>query len=325
MFFKTLYYMIKPLLPRSTQLIIRRLLIKLKMNRVKNIWPINEVSSKKPVNWPGWPEGKDFAFILTHDVETSRGLDRCQLLAKIDKSYGFKSSFNIVPYKYPISPSTLSWLKIEGFEVGVHDYNHDGKLYRSKLLFNQRAEKINLCLKEWNVNGFRSAAMHHNLEWIADLNILYDCSTFDTDPFEPQPDPINTIFPFCYQHKNSKRCYVEIPYTLPQDFTLFVIMKEIDNSIWERKLKWISENKGMATVIVHPDYINFDSSKPNRVDEYSLKLYVNFLDHIRNVYKDRYWNPLPNELAEYIKKMKSMNRYFQNSTFNQTQVLSTGI
>ena len=28
------------------------------------------------------------------------------------------------------------------------------------------------------------------------LNIAYDASTFDTDPFEPQPDGVNTIFPF---------------------------------------------------------------------------------------------------------------------------------
>lgn len=323
MFLKAIYYMIKPLIPRSTQLAIRRFIIKFKLNKVKNIWPINEISSKQPVNWPGWPEGKDFAFILTHDVETSIGLDRCQALAEIDKSYGFKSSFNIVPYKYPISPSILSWLKIEGFEVGVHDYNHDGKLYRSKLLFDERAKMINQCLKEWNVNGFRSAAMHHNLEWISDLNILYDSSTFDTDPFEPQPDPIDTIFPFCYKQKNSNRCYVEVPYTLPQDFTLFVIMRERDCSVWERKLKWISEKKGMATVIVHPDYINFDSNKPNGVDEYSINLYVNFLEHIRNVYKDRYWNPLPNELATYIKQIESRNQYHKKSAFNQAQALST--
>jgi len=25
--------------------------------------------------------------------------------------------------------------------------------------------------------------MHHNLEWIGELNVKYDLSTFDTDPF----------------------------------------------------------------------------------------------------------------------------------------------
>ena len=38
-------------------------------------------------------------------------------------------------------------------------------------------------------------SMHHNLEWIKDLDIEYDASTFDTDPFEPQADGVGTIFP----------------------------------------------------------------------------------------------------------------------------------
>jgi hypothetical protein len=38
--------------------------------------------------------------------------------------------------------------------------------------------------------------MLRNLDWLGDLNIQYDGSTFDTDPFEPQPDGAGTIFPF---------------------------------------------------------------------------------------------------------------------------------
>jgi hypothetical protein len=35
-----------------------------------------------------------------------------------------------------------------------------------------------------------SSFMHHNLKWLASLNIKYSISTFDTDPFEPQPDGV---------------------------------------------------------------------------------------------------------------------------------------
>ena len=38
--------------------------------------------------------------------------------------------------------------------------------------------------------------MHHNLDWISELEIDYDMSTFDTDPFEPMPQGAGTIFPF---------------------------------------------------------------------------------------------------------------------------------
>ena len=52
---------------------------------------------------------------------------------------------------------------------------------------------------------------------------------------------------------------MEIPYTLPQDFTLFVIRDKDAPS--GRKTEMDCRKGGMATVIVHPDYINFDTAK----------------------------------------------------------------
>ncbi|NLW33610.1 MAG: hypothetical protein GXY77_19360 [Fibrobacter sp.] len=298
----SLYYSLKPGLPRFVQLAIRRTVIKLRTKYSRNIWPINESCGDPPSGWQGWPDGKQFAFVLTHDVESQRGLERIKQLAEIDREYGFKSAFNIVPCKYPVPEETRSWLLDNGFEIGVHDYNHDGKLYNSEKIFNERAQIINSILKKWNVTGFRSAAMHHNLEWIAKLDIDYDCSTFDTDPFEPQPDGVNTIFPYWYQSEITGKGFVEIPYTLPQDFTLFVLKKEKDCSIWKEKLEWIAEKGGMATVIVHPDYIFLNDKKKHSVDEYSSELYIQFLEHIKSHYKNLYWNALPGKLSEYIKK-----------------------
>ena len=74
--------------------------------------------------------------------------------------------------------------------------HHDGKLFRSRDIFRTHAVRINQYLREWGAVGFRSAFMLHNLDWLCDLNVLYDASSFDTDPFEPQPDGVNTIFPF---------------------------------------------------------------------------------------------------------------------------------
>jgi len=298
---RDLYYFIKPILLRRLQIAVRRAILKKKLPHVQGIWPINETAGTTPVNWNGWPEGKKFALLITHDVETSRGMNRCRELAKLDLKYGIKSSFNIVPCKYTVPITTVRWLQNQGFEVGVHDYNHDGKLYRSRKIFDRRAAIINRYLKEWNATGFRSAAMHHKLDWISTLDISYDCSTFDTDPFEPQPDGVNTIFPYWYQNPITEKEFVEIPYTLPQDFTLFVIKGDKDCSIWKEKLKWIAEKGGMATVIVHPDYINFDTLGKKRFDEYQKELYSEFLNYINEEYKGQFYNPLPGELASFIK------------------------
>ena len=106
--------------------------------------------------------------------------------------------------------------------------------------------------------------MHHNLEWIHDLDIEY-ASTFDTDPFEPQSDGVGTIFPFWVSGNSNQKGYVELPYTLPQDFTLFILMKEKNIDIWKQKLDWIAENGGMALVNTHPDYMNFDEADPGEI------------------------------------------------------------
>ena len=306
---RDLYYFIKPILLRRLQIAVRRAILKKKLPHVQGIWPINETAGTTPVNWNGWPEGKKFALLITHDVETSRGMNRCRELAKLDLKYGIKSSFNIVPCKYTVPITTVRWLQNQGFEVGVHDYNHDGKLYRSRKIFDRRAAIINRYLKEWNATGFRSAAMHHKLDWISTLDISYDCSTFDTDPFEPQPDGVNTIFPYWYQNPSKEKGFVEIPYTLPQDFTLFVIKGDKDCTIWKEKLKWIAEKGGMATVIVHPDYINFDILGKKRFDEYQKELYSEFLNYINKEYKGQFYNPLPGELASFIKSGATTKRF----------------
>jgi hypothetical protein len=77
-----------------------------------------------------------------------------------------------------------------GFEVGVHDLKHDGRLYWSRREFKQRAARINHYLAEWGAVGFRSAFMLRKLDWLHELGIGYDASSFDTDPFEPQPERV---------------------------------------------------------------------------------------------------------------------------------------
>jgi hypothetical protein len=140
--------------------------------------------------------------------------------------------------------------------------------------------------------------MLHNLDWLHDLKIKYDSSTFDTDPFEPQPEGVGTIFPFWVSQDGKKDGYVEIPYTLPQDHSLFVIMQEKTIHIWEKKLDWISAKGGIALLITHPDYMNFGGAGRS-IDEYPVNLYAEFLEYVTSRYRGKYWNPLPKEMARF--------------------------
>ena len=255
------FYCLKPLIPRSAQLFLRRNLVRLREKKYRDIWPIDERAALPPPVWSGWPEGKRFALILTHDVDTKRGAERCHDLANLEESLGFRSSFNFVPERYNVPSHLRHDLTKKGFEIGVHDLNHDGKLYSSEKIFKERAIRINKYLEEWESVGFRSASMHHNLEWLHRLKIKYDASTFDTDPFEPQSDGMCTIFPFWKAKFSGNEGYLETPYTLPQDFTLFILMRKKNIEIWKNKLDWIVKNGGMALLNTHPDYMNFGYSK----------------------------------------------------------------
>lgn len=294
-----MYYLIKPAIPRFAQISLRRALVGIQLRRYEGVWPINSIAGQKPADWPGWPEGKKFGLLLTHDVDTAVGQGNCLQLKNLEKGLGFRSCFNFVPERYPVSSEVLKHLAESGFEIGVHGLNHDGKLYKSRDVFTERATKINHYLREWGAVGFRSPAMHHNLEWIHELNIKYDTSTFDTDPFEPQSDGVGTIFPFFVKSRIESKGYFELPYTLPQDFTLFVLMRNCDIEIWKKKLDWIAECGGMAMINTHPDYMNF-GDLPNGDDEYSCERYSEFLGYVKKQYQGDYCNLLPSELVSYL-------------------------
>jgi hypothetical protein len=307
--FNRIYYEIKPAIPRSLQIALRKLIVPLVAKRYPDSWPINEKASTPPAEWKGWPNNKKFALVLTHDVETTKGEGRCLELMKLDKEEGFKSAFYFVPGRGREIATIIPVLKKNGFEVGVHDLFHDGKLFRSRAIFQKSALLINRFLSKWEAVGFRAGAMHHNLDWIHDLNILYDSSTFDADPFEPQPDSIATIFPSMIKNPISGKQYIELPYTLPQDFTLFVLMRKKNIDIWKKKLDWIAAQGGMAMVITHPDYMHFKKNK-SAVNEYCADYYVDFLAYVKQKYADLFWHVLPSEIARYVISTDLASRSF---------------
>jgi glycosyltransferase involved in cell wall biosynthesis len=141
--------------------------------------------------------------------------------------------------------------------------------------------------------------MQHRLGWLHQLDIEYDCSTFDTDPFEPEPDGVGTIFPFWVPRPNGSG-YVELPYTLVQDFNLFIVLREPNIDIWKKKLDWIVARGGMALITTHPDYMAFDGKQPAR-DEYPVHHYQEFLRYVRDKYDGMFWTATPREVARYYR------------------------
>ena len=245
---------------------------------------INKYADK----WAGlkYKGENDCAVVLTHDVEEQHGFNFIPDLLEMENGFGLRSSWNIVPYKYKIDEKILRVIRESGHEIGIHGYNHDGKLFYSEKLFNERVPYINEALNKYGAVGFRSPQVHRNLAWLQKLNILYDASCFDYDPFQPFPGGTGSIWPFI----SGK--FVELPYTLPQDHTMFYVLKQKNISIWRNKIDWIAKKKGVILIITHPDYLR---------EKQHLELYKELLIYLKN--NKKAWFCTPREMAEWWKKM----------------------
>lgn len=297
------YYSVKPFVPKGLRWTLRRRRAAGILRRSRSIWPIHEAAGATPPGWPGWPEGKRFAFVLTHDVEGPDGVDKVRPLAELEMKHGFRSCFNFIPEGgYRVPDELRDWLTGQGFEVGVHDLHHNGKLYQSREGFSTKARRINRYLADWKAGGFRSGFMLRELDWLHELEIDYDCSTFDTDPFEPQPEGAHTIFPYWIPKADggAGEGYAELPYTLPQDSTLFLLLEEADASIWEDKTDWLIERGGMVLVNVHPDYMHFSGGGNGMT--FPADRYERLLRKIREGHADDAWHVLPRDVASFVRR-----------------------
>lgn len=232
-----------------------------------------------------YPNSYSCAVVLTHDVEEEHGFNYIPKVIELESKYGFKSSWNIVPYKYRIDEGIIKLIQESGHEIGIHGYNHDGKLYYSEKIFNYRAKFINEAIKKYNAVGFRSPQVHRNLDWLQKLDILYDASCFDYDPFQPFPGGTGSIWPFVVGK------FVELPYTLPQDHTLFYVLKVKNIQIWKKKVEWLKQNSGMILALTHPDYL---------IEKKNFHHYEELLKILSSI--ENAWFCLPREITNWFRK-----------------------
>lgn len=300
------YQFVRPILPANLRAILRTKLLSKGQIQFTLNWPVEdhyvwfmfEVATQLMVrnhldvipHISFWPSGKRFAFVITHDIETGLGQNFVRKIAALDEKYGFRSSFNFIPEKYPVDLNLISELKERGFEVGVHGLKHDGMLFSSRVVFDERVKKINQYLKQWDAVGFRSPMTHRNPEWMQALEVEYDSSFFDTDPYEPIPGGTMSIWPFQLGR------FVELPYTLVQDHTLMVTLGETTPRLWLEKVDFIKQYCGMALVNAHPDYL---------LTPTHLMIYEDFLRQMSQM--NDYWHALPRDVARWWKKRAQFN------------------
>jgi peptidoglycan/xylan/chitin deacetylase (PgdA/CDA1 family) len=240
-----------------------------------------------PVPWIApWPEPYRWAIVLSHDVERRRGYEGLHLLADIELGLGYTSSWNFVPERdYEVEPEQLDRLRADGFEIGLHGLRHDGKDLESRTTFEQRLPAMRGYAERWGAVGFRSPATHRDWELMPLLGLEYDSSSPDTDPFEPQSGGCCTWWPFF------NRDLVEVPITLTQDHTAFVILERRDDALWREKADFLRDRGGMALLLTHPDYM----AEPGLLD-----LYRGFL--ARYADDPTAWKASPRDVASWWRR-----------------------
>jgi len=187
---------------------------------------------------PTWPDGRDWALVLTHDVETAAGLAAIGPLRRLEERYGYRSSWNLVPERYRTPDDLVHSLGAGGHEIGVHGLRHDGRDLASLRLLRRRLPRIRAAAERWGAVGFRAPATQRRWDWMPLLGFDYDSSYPDTDPYEPQAGGCCTWLPFFNGD------LVELPITVPQDHTVFEILGNEDESIWVEKIEFLRSRAG---------------------------------------------------------------------------------
>jgi hypothetical protein len=240
-----------------------------------------------------WPNSQSSCAVMTHDVESIKGRDFCSALMDMDDAYGIKASFQVIPEgRYPVPENFLDSIRQRGFEITVHDLNHDGHLYRNHAQFLKRAKKINAYIKQFQTEGFRAGALYRKQAWYQALDCSYDMSVPNTGRFDPQPGGCCTVMPYFVDN------ILEIPVTTTQDYTLFHILNDYSIDTWKRQTDQIMEMHGLMSFIVHPDYI---------LQARARNCYESLIHHLNHLRQTRgVWITTPAELNRWWRQRTSM-------------------
>jgi hypothetical protein len=297
------YYVAKPVIPRPAQLAFRRRYARIQSQSDFPRWPVED-SLHDLYSWllavladvrggllpwiDTWPGGRAWALVLTHDVETEVGYRNIHLLRDVERAAAFRSSWNFVPERYRVEESVLRALREEGCEIGVHGLRHDGRDVGSWREFERRRPAIRAYADRWAAVGFRAPATQRVWTWMPLLGFDYDSSYTDTDPYEPQPGGCCSYLPFFNEQQ------VELPITLPQDHTLFVVLQQPDAEVWLHKARHLRRRGGMALVLAHPDYA---------ADPRVATAWLDLVEEFRG--DGTVWQALPSEVADWWRRRAS--------------------
>jgi hypothetical protein len=294
------YYRVRPFLPRRLQIAMRRFVSRAQARTTFPAWPVEPTLhdlydvmlgllaelAQCPIPYIApWPKPYSWAFVLTHDVETQVGCANVEPIMRLEHERGLRSSWNFVPRRYEVEDRLVRRLQLDGYEIGVHGLYHDGRDLESRAMLERRLPAIRDAARRWGAVGFRAPALRRSHDLMPLLGFEYDSSYPDTDPHGPDGGGCCSWLPYFIDD------LVELPVTLPQDHTLFEILRHGDGSLWLEKSRYLRGRGGMAVLITHPDYL---------LDHRRVDAYRSLLDELAG--DATAWKPLPREVSAWWRR-----------------------
>jgi len=303
------YYAVRPYLPTSVRKHLQRAALRGWDRAQFPRWPIDQTvdqlfdrvmaeviraNSGDPVPFIWfWPDGRSGCATMTHDVETEVGRDFCSKLMDLDDSFHIKSSFQVIPEgRYEVHDEFLTEMRERGFEINVHDFNHDGDLFTDREEFLRRVARINDYGRKFKAVGYRSGVLYRNLDWYEFFEYSYDMSVPNVGHLDPQRGGCCTTKPYFIGK------ILEIPVVATQDYTLFNILGQYSMDLWDQQFDLVLQQNGLISFIVHPDYL---------LDERAREVYTALLQRMAEHRKRaNLWTPLPKELNDWWRNRNEM-------------------
>ncbi len=241
---------------------------------LKFLLALNKNKGTQPTDFPGHPIEQGFELLhylycnnggtaswessvsgqifLTHDIDTRGGFEWALKTAAREKKYGFRSLWNVVGNLYKIDYDALDELRKDGFEIGLHGYNHDNKdAFLSEDALRKRFDRCKPLIERYGMKSYRSPSWLRTpmlFDVLKDY-ISTDFSRLDSDILCPGGQG-GCLWTKGFEYGG----LLQIPSTVPYEYPLFVGYKPDQLlNFWTPKLKWLRKINGNIVVNTHPD------------------------------------------------------------------------
>jgi len=211
---------------------------------------------------PFWPNGKRFAVVVSHDVDTDYVYHRRAVLdhlRAINESAGMRAAWLVVGKYAEAGRAALDDLHAGGHEIGFHDVEHDHRLAFLPLpRIRDRMAQSAVLRERYGATGFRSPnflrtpALFRALDGAFEYDMSMHDVAMSTASFAGRIEGCRTCLPFFVRGTD----VLEIPTTVPDDVQFEIRGLTDVNAMLDQQWRSIQRIKlhgGLANVTIHAE------------------------------------------------------------------------